>query len=728
MGSLAHFDLVGLRRRHGLDVLVETGTYRGDGVALALAAGFSTVYSVELNAWLADAARRRFAGDPRVVVLTGASCDVMPEVLCRLAPGAHVLWWLDAHLPTLYGVTDPLAEMWPLEAELGLITRQRTCAADVFLIDDVRMYLPSIVYGAGPCPAEHRCPVSGVEFIYRLFTGTHDVVLDHADEGYAVCQPLAAAGAFARSAGEPLRPDQVADTNAFGLAVEGDEAREAGLWEAAELGEAAGLARLGRALLLQGHWQRAISACQLAAIEAPDDTTVRYGHVEALTTCGFYVPALRVLEAHPPAPGDVGGLLVRAQVRHQLCLVEEAMADYDAVLSANPGLPAAVSYHLVALNYRVEDQARLLAEARRYGELVGAPTNQPRPGAGTRRRVGILSPDLRRHSVTYFLRPLLARRPDGVELYTYYDNVHVDDVTEVIERQAVVARRVTGLTNQELERCLLEDQLDVVIDLAGHFGRDRLPVFARRVAPVQITGLGYPNTTGVPAMDWRLADPVADAGLAAHTTERQLVLSGGLWAYLPPDDLPEVTPPPRLPVLGYLGLLSKITPVVAAAWERARAASGATLLIKGDGLDDPRLRETWRRRLGGWGLDTDCLVLRGRTSGTREHLATYAEITVALDTWPYGGTTTTCEALMMGVPVVTLAGTRHASLVGKALLTGAGLPWVATSVDDYVQRVVGLAQDPVRLTRADVLGATWLQHEKVARGFWAAILSTLEAL
>ncbi len=515
-----------------------------------------------------------------------------------------------------------------------------------------------------------------------------------------------------------------------GLAAGRDPATyEPELWRAAEAdaGDAPAVARLARCLLQRGAWAQAISAYQLATAYMPSDAGLRSEFGLALASCGLYLQALAAQErALVLDPASVEARFARAQARQQLCMIDRAIADYDAVLAARPDMTSALGFRLMAMNYVCSDQAPLLAESRRYGALLGPATNRP-TGSGTTAfpgvmRVGILSPDLRRHSITYFLQPLIDRLPktaeNTVELYLYYDNIHSDEVTQWLSDRACKFRKLTGASNEALEKLMLDDRLDVLVDLAGHFGRHRLPIFARRVAPVQVAYLGYPNTTGVLAMDWRIADPDADAGALDDFTERLAPLTTGMWAYQPPHDAPPVSPPPTCPTIGYFGLLSKITDEVAHVWSEMMP-DRTRLLIKGDALDDAATRDMWLRRFIAWGFDPSRVELRGKVASTAEHLAMYADVTLAVDTWPYGGTTTTCEALWMGVPVITLEGTRHAARVGASLLRGAGLGrWVMPDRARYVAAGRRLLMTPTRVARSDIAGATWLRHDAVAAAFW----------
>jgi predicted O-linked N-acetylglucosamine transferase (SPINDLY family) len=250
------------------------------------------------------------------------------------------------------------------------------------------------------------------------------------------------------------------------------------------------------------------------------------------------------------------------------------------------------------------------------------------------------------------------------------------------------------------------DAPDILIDLAGHTGLDnRLPLFARRLAPVQVTYLGYPNTTGVPAMDYRFTDAIADpVGEAdALATEKLVRFAPTAWCYAPPPEAPPVTPLPCLKAgyvtFGSFNDLSKITDRALALWSRIlQGVPNSRLRLKGRGLGEGAVRTHVNERLTRAGIAAKRVDLLERTADTQQHLALYGEIDVALDTFPYHGTTTTCEALWMGVPVVSQAGNRHVSRVGASLLTAVGHPeWSAANADEYVRIVNDLAGNVEKL-------------------------------
>lgn len=484
------------------------------------------------------------------------------------------------------------------------------------------------------------------------------------------------------------------------------------------------LLRLARCQMRSGQWPQAVATYELSA-SLTGGATSRAELGLVLSAGGNYLGAV---DQHKNAlardPKNLAARFGLAQATHQLCLIDEALELYDGLLADYPTMVEALGFKLVAQNYRVESQEELLPHYWRYSALVGEPVNVVKTKGGMT-RVGFFSPDLRQHSCAYFLERLFRHTPHVVEVVLFHDS-HIHD--EMTDRLVALSGgrlvKTLGMSNQALEQAALEIGLDIAVDLAGHFSRHRLQVFARRVGRRQISYLGYPNTTGVTAMDARLADPVADGPARCryhpHFIEPLTYLSHSMWCYAPPKALP--TPVPKEPVFGYFGLLSKISPTVLRTWSRLLALTRAKLLVKGTALDDPATRQLWLDRFAQAGISADRLELVGRTATLQEHLAMYGRVTVALDTWPYNGTTTTCEALWMGVPVVAMIGSRHASRVSHSLLLGAGLTSSVADTNDYINIALRLIENPYRVKRSDVKSASWMS-DAVAKEFWNKILS-----
>ena len=243
------------------------------------------------------------------------------------------------------------------------------------------------------------------------------------------------------------------------------------------------------------------------------------------------------------------------------------------------------------------------------------------------------------------------------------------------------------------------DAIDLLVDLSGHTAGNRLGVFAERAAPIQLTWLGYPGTTGLAEMDYRLTDEMADPDDSFHT-EQMVRLPHGFHCYGPPPNAPVPSRSEGRPLtFGSFNNLAKITPDVMSCWARLTASvPDARLLLKARPLADAKVREQFIRIAEEAGLTAGRLTLVGHVKDLAEHLALYRDIDVALDPFPYAGTTTTCEAMWMGVPVVTLRGTAHAGRVGASLLTTVGLDdLIADDLDEYAGIATALIADRARL-------------------------------
>jgi protein O-GlcNAc transferase len=425
-----------------------------------------------------------------------------------------------------------------------------------------------------------------------------------------------------------------------------------------------------------------------------------------------------------------------------------AVEAYGRALALNPRNHEARSARLYELQYVGEiSREALFQEHVKFGAAVaeGLPAAPARPAAKAARgegpdsaerrlRVGFISPDLHRHSVSYFLEPLLEHLDrDQFEIFLYHDHPLFDSTSERLSALATAWRPIAGLPADRVEAMVRADAPDMLIDLAGHTGSNRLPLFARRLAPVQATYLGYPDTTGLPAMDYRLVDPTTDpAGEGdAFATEKLVRFASTAWSYAPPADAPEPAAGPASRgggvAFGCFNHFAKVTDRTLRAWGRLLAAvPDGRLVLKGHGLGLEKFQGDIRRRLAAAGIAPERVELVERTRTIGEHLASYARVDVALDTFPYNGTTTTCEALWMGVPVVALAGDRHAARVGASLLAAVGhADWVARDEDEYVAKAAALARSAPSGARTALREAMrrspLLDHRGQADRFGAAV-------
>ena len=343
--------------------------------------------------------------------------------------------------------------------------------------------------------------------------------------------------------------------------------------------------------------------------------------------------------------------------------------------------------------------------AARFWKADWAHTNTPDPDRPL--KIGFVSPDFRRHAVAYFAEPLwqvLDRTQ--FTLYAYYNQSQRDPVTERMEALADVWRPVLGMTDDALAARIREDGIDILIDLAGHTAGNRLLTFARKPAPVQVTWLGYPSTTGLKAIDWLLTDSILDPpGMTEHLlVEKPWRMRDVFCVYRPHDGSPEPIDHPPFEDNGYVTFgcfnnFAKVTPQVIALWCRIlQRLPTAKLLLEANGLDEAAFADDVRARFAAGGIAGDRLELLGRRPEHQYHL--YNRIDIALDPFPCNGGTTTFDTLWMGVPLVSLAGGHMMARMGADLLSHAGLSELVVETEEaYAEVAVALAEDPDRLRR-----------------------------
>ncbi|EHJ46012.1 transcriptional activator domain protein (plasmid) [Solidesulfovibrio carbinoliphilus subsp. oakridgensis] len=423
----------------------------------------------------------------------------------------------------------------------------------------------------------------------------------------------------------------------------------------------------------------------------------RFGAAEAL-----YRQCLG-LDAHRP---DVHGNL--GVVQNILGRPTEALAALQTADALGPDNPHTLSNILLtALHCDTLGQEELTRLHFSFGERFEKPAAAPaRRSRDGKLRIGYVSSDFKRHSVAYFLQELWRHHDrERFQVHAYHAFPGNDDMTERLKSLADQWRDIAALSDAQAAACVREDGIDILIDLGGHTSGNRLPLFAQRPAPVQVTYLGYPATTGLRHMDVRLTDELADPpGQTQEAyTERLEYLPAPFLCYCPPAGAPDVAEPPMggtgAVTFGSFNKLAKLSDTTLALWKEILAAlPRATLRIKDIALSDPGCRAALAERCARAGLPMDRLALLPGSPTRQEHLSQYGTIDIALDTFPYHGTTTTCEALWMGVPVVTLIGEQHHSRVGLSVLSSLdATAWAATDKADYIGKAVALASDPAAL-------------------------------
>jgi predicted O-linked N-acetylglucosamine transferase (SPINDLY family) len=324
----------------------------------------------------------------------------------------------------------------------------------------------------------------------------------------------------------------------------------------------------------------------------------------------------------------------------------------------------------------------------------------------SRLRIGYVSPDLREHSVGYFVRHLIANHDKSrFIIYCYASSRQRDSITQFIESHSDQFKTVVDLDDQELFDLIRQDKIDILVDLAGHTDKSRLPVFAYKSAPIQISYLGYPNTTALTTMNYRISDPYVDITSNMEFTEQLLVLPE---CFLSFGGFGEDTDSPPLlsredggVTFGSFNNLMKITPRAVRLWAAILAqVPNSRMLIKAKGADATITREHLSAEFSKYGIAPNRIKMVGMTSSSLEHRRFYRNVDIGLDTFPYQGTTTTCESLWMGVPVVVLAGQSHRQRVGYSILKNANIEeTIANSEEEYIDIAVRLAKDRDALER-----------------------------
>lgn len=458
---------------------------------------------------------------------------------------------------------------------------------------------------------------------------------------------------------------------------------------------------------------------------AEAETTIQ----EALTGDTENAELYRYLGALRHSRGDLGGAetalkealrlqpeFAEAQDNLAGVLLDQGQTDaaeacFRKALNLNPSDARAHSNLLLCQNYHATNPSILFgahaAWAERHGTFISALPPVTDRADSPKLRIGYISSDFRRHSVAYFFEPLLTHRDqERFEVFCYANLENPDATTARMQAACDHWRWVAGLNDDQLAAKIRADEIDILVDLSGHTAGNRLLVFPRRPAPVQATWMGYPNTTGLKSIDYRVTDAIADPpGTENLATETLLRLETGFLSYQPPDDAPEVGPLPAKTTgqitFGSFNNLRKITPAVVEAWaEILHRVPDSKLIMKARPLADATAKTRFSKAFESHGIDAERVMLRGPVASPTDHLGTYSEIDIALDPFPYNGTTTTCEALWMGVPVITLAGDRHAGRVGASLLTQIGHDaFIATNLEEYTEIAVQRASNLDELSK-----------------------------
>lgn len=558
---------------------------------------------------------------------------------------------------------------------------------------------------ADPAPAEFHTGLGGLLFSQGDFAGAAAAYAQAAQRSPGAVAPLFNQGV---ALGQLGRPSQAEACMRQVLALRSD-------FVPAWVALAGALIALGRPVEAEEAAQRAVGLQPTGA-----DAWLNLGRawMDQGRLADAEQASRRALEL---APG-------MAQAAYNLgCILQyqwrpaEALAAFRQATEIDPTHQPAWCNRLMLALYDTAETERSIAAAsldwarRTSGHEPAQRHDVPAAGdPGRRLRVGYVSPDFRHHSCAFFLKPLLAAHdPAAVEVFAYANVATADETTAWFRGHVHHWRDIRAMGDPAAAALVRADRIDILVDLAGHTQNGRPGLFRLKPAPVQVSWLGYPSTTGLQEIDHRLtdaiADPEGDADL--YHVEKLVRIEGGCLCYAPRDDAPAVGPLPALErgyvTFGSFNNLIKVTPAVVAAWAGIlHAVPGSRLLLKAWMLNFSETRVRIEAAFAEQGIGHDRLLLQAWMP-RGQALDLYQQVDIALDTFPYNGTTTSFEALWMGVPVITLRGGRHAGRVGASILAHLGRSeWIAEDLPGYAAIARRLSGDLAALatTRAALRG------------------------
>jgi protein O-GlcNAc transferase len=458
------------------------------------------------------------------------------------------------------------------------------------------------------------------------------------------------------------------------------------------------LSRLAALSFRNNFWQEAIEISRRCVALYPKSEWARWNLAHLLAECWQMEEAEQVLqeaEALAPMPGARS---LRAAVAGKVGDADKALALY-AELAREEGLGSTyASSAAMSSLYSDSQSAQAVADLHRtlfasWGE--GARSRESfvrKPREGRRLRLGIVSADFHhQHPVNIFMQPVLRELDRSkFELFVYFVGDSHDEQTALARSRTEHWVEVGALNITQLAKRIDADAIDVLLDMAGHTSQHRMRLFAQRAAPVQMTYLGYPGSTGVPNMDFIVGDEVVTPkGCESLYSEQVLRLPGTVFCFAPEEDYAypkfKAADAKRTLTFGSFNNVPKLTPRTLKLWARVLAAvPDSRLVLKAPSFSDEAAKRIFGERLQGLGVDLSRVEFRGPV-GLTDMMAEYADIDIALDPVPYNGGTTSLQAMWMGVPVITQMGAHFVSRMGASFMTAAGLPeWVARDDDDYV--------------------------------------------
>jgi len=384
----------------------------------------------------------------------------------------------------------------------------------------------------------------------------------------------------------------------------------------------------------------------------------------------------------------------------------EAMKNFQTSLQIQSNVPQIISNYLLCLNYVFLLSAEDIYKAHTQFDTLFKKQTKFKPsiqikGENEKIRIAYVSSDFCQNSVSYFITPILKNHDlSKFEIYCYANVVQPDTITQKLETYASKWINTVHMTDDQMAEKIFQDKIDILVDLSGHFAGNRMAVFAKQPAPIQITYLGYPNTTGLSTIQYRLTDSIADPEeYDKFYSEKLIRMPKCFLCYQPQFKSPEVSSLPALEnkyvTLGSFNNLAKVNSNLIKIWSEILCnLPDAKLILKARPFLDNETSEYVIEKFMANGVKRNQIKCMGFLESIEGHLAAYHNVDLALDSFPYNGTTTTCDALWMGVPVITKLGDCHAARVSASILSCIGLnDFIATSDEDYILKTIQICQN-----------------------------------
>lgn len=446
------------------------------------------------------------------------------------------------------------------------------------------------------------------------------------------------------------------------------------------------------------------------ALADPANISIRLGLAEIFLNNNQIAKTLNVLqEISTLDPQNSEALNLSGLIYLQMGESEKALDFINAAHKNNPQSTKIHSNLLYTLLMNPQTGIETYKQTlREWWQIHGKPVSESQSynrhqlaGSGHTLRLGFISADFCRHSVSYFLLPLIKNlQPDEFTIYCYSDTCKTDDYTAEIKKYTAEWQSIYGLDHQSVADLINKDQIDILVELSGHTSNNRLPVIARQPAPLQFSWLGYPASSGIPTGTYRLTDKNVDPEEnRLQYSEPLAYLRHIFLCYAPPPEAVNLTTTKNIQskeiIFASFNNPAKTNQKVINIWAKILdTIPNAKLLFKNRSLNSKTITACFEKKFQAAGIEPDRLILHPGNLEVIDHFSSYRQVDIALDTFPYNGTTTTCEALWMGVPVITLQGITHAARVGATLMRAVGHPeLIAENEEEYIRKAVELSQN-----------------------------------